>query len=230
MLINCVLLSYNRPIWLRHALASVARQTHQDYRLIVVDESTIFDVKAAIAEFPLKEVSVVKVDVSRDQRRRRNPVGANMNLAMPLLSSGLACFLCDDDYYYPGWFAAASRHFEEHPDHQVGFGILNYSKSPAMILPKVTAWGRRFFDEPVTDPFCRLDHTQVVHRVFQPPYRWPEEIEKIREPDGYYFREISKDHLFHPIPALAVVKREHEKALRWNVKSIQDGTLEASRE
>ena len=229
-MVNCVLLSYNRPIWLRHALASVAGQTHKDYRLIVVDESTIFDVKAAIAEFPLKEVSLVKVDVSRDQRRRRNPVGANMNLAMPLISSGLACYLCDDDYYYPDWFAAASRHFEENPGHQVGFGILNYSKNPAMAFPKMTQWGRRFFDEPVTDPFCRLDHTQVVHRVFQPPYRWPEEVEKIREPDGYYFREIAKDHLFHPIQALAVVKREHEKALRWNVKAIQDGTLEASRE
>lgn len=209
---------------------SVAYQTHPDYRLIVIDESTIFDIEKVVSEFHLKEVSIRKVEVSASERPKRNPVGANMNLAMPMLERGLVCFLCDDDYYYPTWFAAASRHFEENPDHQAGFGVLNYSKDPAMIVRPIMQWGRRFFYESVTDPFCRLDHTQVVHRVFHPPYRWPEEFDKIKEPDGYYFREIAKNHVFHPIQSLAVVKREHEKALRWNVKAIEDGSLDALRE
>lgn len=215
---------------MRHALASVAAQTHQDYRLIVIDESTIFDVGRVVDEFSLVDVLVQKVTVRPEDRQRRNPVGANMNLAMPMVERGLVCFLCDDDYFYPDWFDEASKHFEENPEHQAGFGILNYSQDPGMPLMPLTQWGRRFFYEPVTDPFCRLDHTQVVHRVFQPPYRWPEEFDKIKEPDGYYFREIAKDHVFHPIRSLAVVKREHRKALRWNVKAIEDGTLEASRE
>lgn len=227
---NCVLLSYNRPVWIRHALESVSSQTHTDYRLIVVDESTIFDVEAVVKEFKFPDVSVLRVQVRPEDRPRRNPVGENMNIAMSMVREGLVCFLCDDDYYYPNWFSSASKHFEEHPEHKAGFGILNYSKDPDMILPRLTRWGRRFFYEPVTEPFGKLDHTQVVHRVFDPPYRWPEEFDKIKEPDGHYFREIAKDHAFHPIRALAVMKREHEKALRWNVKSIEDGTLEASRE
>lgn len=230
MLVNCVLLSYNRPTWLRDALASVTEQTHKDYRLIVMDESTIFDVDQVVADFSFTSISVVKVKVSSEERTRRNPVGANMNIAMKMLVDGLVCFLCDDDYFYPNWFAAASRHFEGHQDHQAGFGILNYSKDSGVKFQKVTQWGRRFFYQPVTDPFGKLDHTQVVHRVFNPPYRWPEEFDKIKEPDGYYFSEIAKDHAFHPIKELAVVKREHGKALRWNVKAIEDGTLEASRE
>lgn len=215
---------------MRHALSSVASQTHQDYKLIIVDESTIFDVQQVVGEFKFRDVSVVQLRPTEEARRNRNPVGENMNLAMPLAKEGLVCFLCDDDYYYPEWFASASGHFEEHPEHQAGFGILNYSKDPAMVLDPETRWGRRFFPTPITDPYCMLDHTQVVHRVFRPPYRWPEDFDKIKEPDGYYFREIAKTHLFHPIPSLAVVKREHKKAIRWNVKAIEDGTLEPSRE
>lgn len=230
MRVNCVLLSYNRPVWLRQALASVAGQTHKDYRLFVIDESTIFDVGQVVGEFKFTHVLTHKVVVCPEDRHKRNPVGANMNLALSMIKEGLVCGLCDDDYYYPTWFAAASQHFEENPDHHAGFGILNYSQDPTMILRPVTQWGRRFFYGPVTDPFRRLDHTQVVHRVFHPPYRWPEEFDKIKEPDGYYFREIAKDHVFHPIQSLAVVKREHKKALRWNVKAIEEGTLEASRE
>jgi spore maturation protein CgeD len=230
MLVNCVLLSYNRPKWIRHALLSVSAQTHPDYRLIVMDESTIFDVEKVVEEFTLRKVEIVKVKVPPEERSRRNPVSANMNAALSMISEGLVCSLCDDDYFYPTWFAAASRHFEEHPDHHAAFGILNYSKDPEMKMSPLTQWGRRFFYQPVTDPFCKLDHTQVIHRVFNPPYRWPEEFDKIKEPDAYYFREIARNHAFHPIRELAVVKREHEKALRWNVKAIEDGTLEASRE
>jgi len=230
MLVNCVLLSYNRPSWVRDALSSVQGQTHSNYRLIVVDESTIFDIGSVLNEYSFKDLELVRVTLTSEERHRRNPVGANMNLAMPLATEGLVCFLCDDDYYYPGWFEAASRHFEEHPDHQAGFGILNYSKEIGVSFSRVSRWGRRFFYEPVTDPFEKLDHTQVVHRVFQPPYRWPEDFDKIKEPDAHYFREVAKDHAFHPIRALAVVKREHSKALRWNVDAIEGGTLDASRE
>lgn len=230
MLVNCILLSYNRPVWLRHALASVAGQTHKDYRLIVVDESTILNIDDEVSRFSFPKVDILKIKVTPEERRHRNPVGANMNLAIPLIGNGLICALCDDDYYYPTWFAAASQHFEKNPDHQAGFGILNYSEDPEMSFKQVTQWGRRFFYEPVTDPFSKLDHTQVIHRVFNPPYRWPEEFDKIKEPDGYYFMEIAKDHVFHPIQSLAVVKREHKKAIRWNVKAIEDGTLGASRE
>lgn len=195
-----------------------------------MDESTIFDVERAVSEFSFTDVSVVKVKVSEVARSRRNPVSVNMNAALAMISEGLICSLCDDDYYYPTWFASASQYFEEHQEHHAGFGILNYSKDPEMKLRPLTQWGRRFFYHPITDPFCKLDHTQVVHRAFNPPYRWPEEFDKIKEPDGYYFREIAKDHAFYPIRELAVMKREHEKALRWNVKAIEDGTLEASRE
>ena len=82
----------------------------------------------------------------------------------------------------------------------------------------------------MSDPFCRLDHTQVIHRTFRPPYRWTEEFEKIKEPDGYYFMEIAKDHTFYPIAAMAVVKRDHEKALRWNVEALASGTVGSIRE
>lgn len=205
-------------------------QTHRDYHLIVVDESTLFDIDEVVAEYAFQQVTIIRVPVTPEQRAHRNPVGANMNLAMPLAQTGLVCFLCDDDYYYPNWFASASQYFEEHPDHHVGFGILNYSRDQEMSLQPATQWGRRFFNEPLTDPFCKLDHNQVVHRVFSPPYKWPEDLDKIKEPDGYYFRELAKEHVFYPIAVPAVVKREHDKALRWNVQKMEQGTLEATRE
>lgn len=228
MIVSCLLTSYNRPRWLRHALRSVQDQTHKDYELFVLDESTAFDVHEVIREFKFTRVHVHHFEVKPEERGAKTRLSVNINFAMPLVRGDLVCFLCDDDYYYPGWFESAVRYFEMNPNKHVGYGKLIYSSNPEMIFPK---HGRiRFYDGPIGDPYCRLDHNQVIHRTTVPRFAWPEDAASMGAPDGLYFQQLAKKHLFHPIEAFAVVKREHAKALQKEIDAIRGGTAEPLRE
>ena len=226
--VTCILASYNRPRWIRHALKSVADQDHPDIQLVVVDESTSFDVRSTVSDFRFKEVDIHHFDVSRDERGRQNRLGLNMNFGLSRASGDLVSFLCDDDYYYPGWLSAAARFFRENPAIQAGFGILRYSRDPGMVYPE--AGKTRFFDGPVANPFCVLDHNQVIHRRFQPAYAWPTDPAVMGDSDAHYFRSISKNHVFHPIRVMAAVKRLHAKNLQRDHAAIRNGTASEVRE
>lgn len=231
MKISCVLTSYNRPKWVNHALKSVAEQTYRDFELLVYDDSTIFDIRKEVSKHSFPSVKVVHTDVSPERRKKENRLGVNCNAALKVASGDLLTYLCDDDYYFPGWFQACAEFFPkpENKDKDVGFGILMYSKSSEMDYP--VEGERRFFDVPVRKPLGTLDHNQVVHRKFSPPFTWPNSIDHIVTTDGYYFTQIAKSgRLFYPIPAFAAVKRRHPKNLQITVHHLGKPEGEGSRE
>jgi len=108
MKVSCILVSYNRPRWVRQAIKSVADQTHKDYQLIVIDESDIFDIHEAVKEFSLTQCDVRVVQVAAEQRRNQNRLSINLNAGVALATGDLLCYLADDDYFYPTWFERAS--------------------------------------------------------------------------------------------------------------------------
>lgn len=228
MKVTCLLTSYNRPNWIRQALTSIANQTHKNYELIVLDESTAFNVESTIKEFEFPLVSIHHFDVTPEQRRSENRVGIILNIGMSLAIGDLVCFLCDDDYFYPTWFEIATSYFNRFPDRAVGFGRLRYSCSPEMVYPSTGPI--RFFDSPITEPFAQLDHNQVIHRRFTQPYRWPETLDFLTHVDGSYFSAIARDHVFYPIDAMAAVKREHSKGIRSDTEALLAGTADELRE
>lgn len=228
MKVTCILLSFNRPRFILQSLKSIANQTHQDYQLIIMDESTTFDVHKVASTFKFTEVDILHSDVTSAGRYKTNRIGINLNVGLARARGDLVCFLCDDDYYYPEWFENASMFFETHPKVSVAFGKLMYSPSLEMTFP-VTG-NVRFFPESLNDPFNRLDHNQVIHRRFTPPYRWPEDVGTIYNPDAYYFNSIAQSHRFWPIDAWAVVKRIHPKQLQQDFKSFLEGQMENLRE
>lgn len=231
MKISCILVSYNRPRWCRQAIKSIADQTHKDYQLIVIDESTVFDIHEAVKEFPLTEATVRKHHVLPEERKIQNRLSINLNIALQLVTGDLVCFLADDDYYYPTWFEHASAYFEAHPEIQAAYGKLVYSDSPEMVFTTEPApVNIRYFKGPIKDPFDRLDHNQVMHRRFTPPFRWPETLGTVGGPDAYYFREVSKDHVFYAIDAWAAVKRVHHKNLQSSLNEYMSGAIDGIRE
>lgn len=226
MKVTCILTSYNRPQWIRHSLKSLQDQSHKDYEVIVVDESNLFDIHSTVKEFSFPQVKVHHFKVTKEQRRSQCRIGVNLNFALPLAKGDLVCFLCDDDYYYPGWFESAARHFDQHPEQNVGYGILRHSSSREMVFPETGA--TLFYNAVLKDPI--LDHNQVIYRRFPIPYKWPEEACYMNAPDGVHFNRIAKDHLFYPINAFAVIKRSHPKCLQRSIGSIVDGSAEDLRE
>jgi glycosyltransferase involved in cell wall biosynthesis len=229
MKVTCILTSYNRPRMVRDALKSIADQTHKDYELLVYDDSTVFDIKPVVAAFPLTEVRVFHNDLSAAERRAKCRLGVNCNAGLGQAKGDLVCFLCDDDFYWPGWFEAAVRFFTVNPDKEAGFGKLKFIASAQMVFPKAAHGIWR--EEPVAKPHGVLDHNQVIHRRFIPPYRWPEDFKYSIAPDGIYFSTIaSSGRVFHPIRAEAVVKRAHSMNLQKTLDDIGSPAGEGLRE
>lgn len=231
MKVSCVLVSFNRPRWVRQAIKSVADQTHKDYQLIVIDESDVFDIYEAVQEFPLTQCDVQRAYVTPEQRRTQNRLSINLNTGVALATGELLCFLADDDYFYPTWFEQASAFFEAHPEIQAGYGKLVYSNSQEMEFTTDPApVNLRFFKGPLRDPFDRIDHNQGIHRRFSPPFVWPETLGTLGGPDAYYYRDIGRQHLFHAIDAWAAVKRVHPKNLQICMPDYMSGSIGGPRE
>lgn len=220
MKISCILTSFNRPTWIRDALKSLEWQTYRDFEVILMDDSSIFDVRPVAKSFDLPELRVFHSDVSPEQRAEEYRLSINMNAALHEVDGDLICFLCDDDYYSPTWFEKAHTFFSRshNLDKIAGYGRLIHSETRRFAMP--TKGEKRWPGTLLTQPLRNLDHNQVMHRRLNPPCKWPEGLDHPDCPDGIYFEEIVKaGHAFHPINTLAVVKRMHPKTVGVTWKS-----------
>lgn len=219
--ISCILTSYNRPRMIRHALKSIADQGYKNYELLVFDDSTVFKIMDVLDEFKFPSLQVHHAKITAEERRAKGRLGLNCNLGLHIAQGDLVCFLCDDDYYYPDWFGHAAGFFE-HPnnkDKNVIFGALSYSRNNEMEFP-INGFGI-WVDRQVVQPGNVLDHNQVVHRRFTPPFHWPEDFHSSIAPDASYFNSIAKaGHIFYPLQTYAVVKRQHDKNLQNTLEEI----------
>lgn len=227
MKISVIVASFNRPRMLREALESLQRQTHRDFQVILIDDSTLFNVFDIVKDFDFPECVTVHENVPPGERQKKNRLGVNVNVGLSHATGDVVAYLADDDAYFPGWFKAVSDHFEKNPGHQVAFGILKYCQDE---LDFSEAGEIRFWDEIVYDPMGRLDHNQVVHRRSDPPVKWLENIGTESNVDGWFFNQLSVSHPFHPINAWAACKRLHSKNLQNCVPLYQSGTPMGMRE
>lgn len=232
MKVSVILTSYNRPTWVKDSLRSIQAQTHPDIELILIDESDEFDIHETLGHFKFKTPPIIRHTVtSQAQKSLENRLGINCNLGLSLATGDLVCFLADDDYFYPTWLSSAVSYFTRHPHVQAGFGKLVYSKKVGVEYPLQPPPSTvRFYGSALKDVFGKLDHNQVIHRRFIPPFQWPTGAHTIGGPDAYYFREISTHHEFHPVPAFAVVKRLHPKGLMESQQIYLGGAMEGLRE
>ncbi len=226
--ISCILTSFNRPRMVRQALKSVKDQTHQDYELIIMDDSSIFDIYPVVAEFGFKDVTVSHTDVTPERRASENRCGININRGLEIARGDIVCYLCDDDFFYPTWFAAVAS-FLTHPGINVCYGRLFFTHSAEMDFP---AGGPCIWPgHPIFDPYAVLDHNQVAHRRFDPPFKWPETIDLLGIPDGTYFRTVARaGNPFYQLDTPAVVKRKHSKSIHAAPAEITEGRAENARE
>jgi glycosyltransferase involved in cell wall biosynthesis len=232
MKISCILASYNRPVFVRQALRSIRDQTHQDFELIVVDNSTKMNFLEILRdpEFQslLTRTVVISQRVSTEQRSKVNMLGVAINAGLARATGDLVCFLADDDAYFSTWFEKASAYFEKAPASvSVGFGILKYCHDE---LDFAEHGEIRFWDEIIKDPGGRLDHNQIVHRRFDPIQKWPENLGTESNADFWYFQQLANQYDFHPINAFAAVKRLHSKNLQNHVSLYQSGKMDDLRE
>lgn len=99
--VTVVIPTYNRPEFVREAIASVQRQTVQDVEIIVVDDFSTEPVAAALAASPAtRAITVIR------HSENRGP-GEGRRTGVAAAKSPFIAFLDDDDVTEPQWLETA---------------------------------------------------------------------------------------------------------------------------
>lgn len=115
-------------------------------------------------------------------------------------------YLCDDDYYLP---ERLGRMVAGIAGHEVVYGSqrLEYDGREIGVRPA---------SEVLSDAFCRVDHSSVMHsrKVALEVGGWDEAREHWRWADGIFWRKLNlAGYKFYPIPEVLDVHRYHETSV-----------------
>lgn len=228
MKVTCLLTSYNRPTFVAQALESVAKQSHRDYELIVLDESTLFDIHKVVARFQFPSVKVRHWKLTPEERRETNRLSVKINAGLEEAAGEVICYLCDDDFFHPKWFENATRHFAMNPAVKALYGKLIYTQSRTLAwpAPRTGIPGRRegyvlFRGFTMSGPPLPVDHNQVMHAKID--LRWSELRRTLHHPDAIFFEQLAPRYPLHPVEAWACAKRIHSKNLQFNMDAYFNG-------
>ncbi len=100
--------TYNRPVLVRHAIASVLHQTYQDFEIIVFDNGSEPSVEPAVKAFNDPRIRFVRSEFNDEPNRA---VERNLEL----MTGTHFIFLGDDDALTPHALEIIARLFQENP-------------------------------------------------------------------------------------------------------------------
>ncbi len=104
------------------------------------------------------------------------PYSLKQNYALDRTTCDYVTYLTDDSWPAPEKYARMVEYLDMHPE--VG----------AVYCTQDFGGQLRVADGMMTDAHCRVDHTQVMHRLTED--RWPEEIEHITLGDAVFWRRL----------------------------------------
>lgn len=111
--VSLVVLSYNRPRWLREAVDSALANRPDE--LILVDDGSDFDPRPYAAW----DAMVIGDPLTVEERLRTARLGWLINAALDAATGDVVAYLCDDDLLAPGWLDAVRQHFATDPAHHM---------------------------------------------------------------------------------------------------------------
>jgi len=117
--------TFNREAYLREALISLARQTNQNFAVIIFDNASPYDIRALLAEFPQLATTLI---------RHTHNIGAQANLAYALsyqYDTPYVMLFHDDDAIHPRYFADALPILDGHNDTQWIASTIRYVRTPS---------------------------------------------------------------------------------------------------
>ena len=106
-LVSIIIPTYNRSVTVRRAVDSVLAQTFLDLEVVVVDDGSTDDTRAALSAYP--------ESVRYASQRNQGPAAAR-NHGMRLARGEFIGFLDSDDVYYPDNVKAHLARFHSNPD------------------------------------------------------------------------------------------------------------------
>lgn len=199
MKLDIILPTYNRPNLLQRAISSVLKQTSPDWVLWIYDDGSDYDVHSVVEKYKDERIHFFAGPKLTQEERKNRGGGIVRNILLRKSKNKLVSYLDDDNYYWPEAIEGVIKHFKQHPERDIVFGKLTYSRPETESMPREKRQVR-FFSEPVIDPFRRLDTSQVIHRreCLEAGY-WPEKTNQDLREDGFFFRQLAKYYVFYPV-------------------------------
>lgn len=129
-----------------------------------------------------------------DGRYAEIPYSRKINWALERTVCDLIAYLTDDSLPHPDKYDRMVTALDEHPE----WGAVYCSQDFG---------GKRMAVEPIGDAYCRVDHTQVMHR--RTDDRWPLDVGLMRIGDATFWRSLHRSlGAFYPVPDLLDTVRQ----------------------
>ena len=197
--VSVLLTSYNRPAYLQQAVESVFAQTMDDWELIILDDCSsdpgVTEYLREIWDYP--QVIIYKSGVDSAVRADTCRYAVQANTGLKLASGRHVTYLCDDDWYAPRRLEVMSGMLDANPDLGVVYARQGVTDEAGTITRE------RVFEPVVTDAYCRVDHSSVMHTAEAGVKAggWDESAEHWRIGDAVFWRRLhAAGYSFHLAP------------------------------
>ena len=212
--IDVILLSYNRPTMVKKAIESVLSQQECDFTLYVMDDNSNSETQEILREYEQNRDIVLYVSDVKNENRLKEIRGAILiNMALKISSSEYITYLTDDCYYLPNRLKVMSRYLDTNQDVYSVYGIQIVKD---LADNELFIRGKDLGD--VSQPHCKLDLNQIMHRrsvLDRAGYIEETDVERyICQADGEFFTRIANNFgPFKQINTFTDVNIEHSKRL-----------------
>ena len=197
-MINVILTSYNRPIFLGKALNSLLAQTSPDWQCWLMDDGSDAATRGVIGQYAYEpRITTIFHDTSGFERMTTTRYSVLINSVLPLINEGIVSYLCDNVEYHPALVETVLKFFNDNPDVHSAYVPHDrdaYTESGERIgrADALGHWNRTPpRTETITIPQSNLDHSQVFHRL-PVDIRWSEDIRHKYCGDGEFFTRLVK--------------------------------------
>lgn len=234
-LVSVVIPTFDRPEYLRLALATVLKQTYAHLEIIVHDNASPQDIGKVVAEFNDPRIRYYRNDINIGQTR-------NILAALKRASGKYLALLGDDDLWSGDFIANLVAPMEAHPTVVVCFCDHEVIDAAGRVDTGVTAdWTRRFGRRLLPAGIVReFEEVALVHRAIcimsgalirREPVRWsviPETLPSnvdvfvsylliMTGMQGYYEPRRLMQYRRHPGQQMTLDHKKRNENRRWNI-------------
>lgn len=197
--LTILLTSYNRPALVTRAIESIKAQTCDDWQLIVLDDNSNEETKAAIIEAMAdhENISTLWYPTSEGERSASVRYATLINSIMPQIDDGIIGYLCDNVEYQPDLVERVLRWFDSNPDKHIGYVAQSRDVFEDGRFVDVAMYGhwRTMPQMPgatIIPQYIRgnLDHSQVFHRM-PTKQRWSMDPKHVKYGDAEFYTRLA---------------------------------------